>query len=204
MQYSRYPIAFIAWLSLGIQVYLTSTTVPEGELLASELANLFSYFTILTNLLVACSLTFVNTRFFSDNRTHGAITVYIVAVGLIYALVLQKLYDPQGLNLFTDVAFHYITPSLYFLHWLLVVEKGDYVWPDAMRWLMFPGAYLIYTLFRGSITGWYPYPFIDVTELGYLYAIRNSLAVAGVFWVLGMGVVAIDKAMSRPERIGAD
>jgi hypothetical protein len=90
------------------------------------------------------------------------------------------------------------------MHWLFVVEKGDFVWPDAVRWLMFPGAYLIYTLFRGIFTEWYPYPFIDVTELGYLYAIRNSLAVAGVFWVLGMGVVAIDKAMERPERIGAD
>lgn len=198
MQYSRYPIALIAWGSLAIQVYLT-TQDPDGNLF-----NLFSYFTILTNLLVACSLTFVNTRIFSDNRTHGAITVYIVAVGLIYALVLQKLYDPQGLNLVTDVAFHYVTPFLYLMHWMFVVEKGDYVWSDAIRWLFFPGAYLIYTLFRGIFTEWYPYPFIDVTELGYLYAIRNSLAVAFTFWLLGMGLVAIDKAMSRPERIGAD
>ena len=198
MQYSRYPIAFIAWCSLGIQIWLTSNE-PDGNL-----GNLFSYFTILTNLLVACSLTFVNNRYFSGTLTQGAITVYIVAVGLIYALVLQKLYDPQGWNLVTDVAFHYVTPFLYLMHWLFVVEKGDYEWVDAFRWLLFPGIYLAYTLFRGIFTEWYPYPFIDVTELGYLYAFRNSLAVAAAFWVLGMGIVAIDKALSRPERIGAD
>lgn len=63
-----------------------------------DLSNLFSDFTVLTNLLVACSLTFVNSRLFSDNRTYGAITVNLVACGLIHALVLQKLYDPQQLG----------------------------------------------------------------------------------------------------------
>ncbi len=28
-------------------------------------------------------------------------------------------------------------------------------------WLVFPAAYLAYSLVRGSITGWYPYPFLD-------------------------------------------
>ncbi len=193
----------IAWTSLIVQVYLTATTHSEDVSLQMALFNLFSYFTILTNLAVACSLTFINSRFFTDNRTHGAITVYITAVALIYFLVLRHLYDIQGLNLATDIAFHYLTPILYILHWLFVVEKGDYEWFDAVRWLKFPAIYLMYTLGRGAFFDVYPYPFMDVNELGYLMAIRNSLAVAVVFWVLGTGLVAIDKAMARPERIGS-
>jgi hypothetical protein len=42
-----------------------------------------------------------------------------------------------------------------------------------------------YTLIRGAITGWYPYPFVDVTAHGYLYVAFSCAAIAVL--MLGLG-----------------
>ena len=35
-----------------------------------------------------------------------------------------------------------------------------------MGWLVFPAAYLIYSLIRGPATEWHPYPFLDPRSAG--------------------------------------
>jgi len=36
-----------------------------------------------------------------------------------------------------------------------------------LAWLLYPLAYLVYTLIRGAQVDWYPYPFLDVSRHGY-------------------------------------
>ena len=33
-----------------------------------------------------------------------------------------------------------------------------------LLWLAFPAVYLGYTIIRGALTGWYPYPFLDPSQ----------------------------------------
>lgn len=47
--------------------------------------------------------------------------------------------------------------------------------------LLFPVLWLAYTLVRGAIWKWYPYPFLDVTSHGYARVIVNALVVTVVF-----------------------
>ncbi len=49
------------------------------------------------------------------------------------------------------------------------------------RALLFPLAYGAWTLAHGAATGWYPYPFVDVVDLGYLRVLAN---IVGLFVVL--------------------
>lgn len=203
MQHIHIPIAILAWAALILQLVLMFIHPPEGVTYSGVVIYYFSYFTILSNLLVACSLTFVNHRFFATNSTHGAISVYITIVSVVYILFLQDIWDPQGWQLVADILLHYVIPIAYVLHWGFVVEKGDFDWIDSVRWLKFPFLYLLYVIIRGLLTEVYPYPFLDFGQLGFLYVMRNILIVSAAFWLAGMVVVAIDKAVGRPEMMGS-
>ena len=82
-------IACIAWFALGLQVYLMIAAAPEGSpAVLDRVVNYFSFFTILTNLLVAVMLTvpLVATktawgRFFSSATARAGTAAYIAIVG---------------------------------------------------------------------------------------------------------------------------
>ena len=40
-------------------------------------------------------------------------------------------------------------------------------WTSALWWLLVPLTFFAYSLIRGAIVDWYPYPFIDVGLHGY-------------------------------------
>ena len=67
-------------------------------------------------------------------------------------------------------------PVLYVLYWLLFVPKSRLPWNSVLFWLIYPLAYLSYTLIHGALSGWYPYPFVDVSVVGYGRVFANSLA----------------------------
>ena len=48
---------------------------------------------------------------------------------------------------------------------------------DALGWLVFPLLWLVYTMVRGSIAGWYPYPFLDPAHGGYGQVAITSLVI---------------------------
>jgi hypothetical protein len=57
--------------------------------------------------------------------------------------------------------------------------------------LLWPVAWIGYTLAHGAVSGWYPYDFLDVSALGYALALRNlafvvllALGFLLVFWLL--------------------
>ena len=53
-----------------------------------------------------------------------------------------------------------------------------------------------YTLVRGSITGWWPYPFIDVDELGWGRVLVNVVGVAVLFGLVGLAFVGADRLLA--------
>jgi hypothetical protein len=175
----------------------------------SGVINTQSYFTILTNLLVAIVSTASALRgagssgadipdtFLTRTSTLSAVAVYIFIVGLTYSLLLRSIWDPTGLSLVLDVALHDITPILYVLFWFFFVPKGTLWWSAALYWLIYPVVYVLYCLARGAITGLYPYYFVDVTLLGYPKALLNTALMLLGFWMIGLIVVAIDRFVGR-------
>jgi hypothetical protein len=58
---------------------------------------------------------------------------------------------------------------------------------QCLLWLIYPLGYLCITLWRGSTSDFYPYPFINVGELGYPHVLLNASLLVLAFVTL-MGV----------------
>ena len=197
--------AVTAWVAVLLQLYLMLQN--RTETVGETLIRFFSFFTILTNILVAVCLTSVVVRdkrkedFFSSPITLSAITVYILIVGLVYNLVLRSTWSPQGLQMLVDELLHAVIPVFVFVFWLLFVRKDELKGGIVYRWLLFPFAYLIFILLRGSSSGFYPYPFINVPVIGYTKVINNTLILMGVFLLFSFLLVGLAKLLLRKQRI---
>lgn len=88
-------------------------------------------------------------------------------------------------------------PLAYWAWWLSCVPHGALRWRDVAGWLLFPLGYVIWVFLRGAWVGEYPYPFIDVGQLGWARVGVNALGVMAVFVVLGLVVVGLDRLLDR-------
>jgi hypothetical protein len=175
-------IAVAGWFGLLMQVPLTLAHCRAlGMTTIAGMVTYFSFFTILTNLLVVLGLSFSLClpespwgRFFSRPSVTSATTVYIALVGAAYSLLLRHVWDPEGLQKIADILLHDAVPFLYVAWWLIFLPKARLPWKTALSWLVYPLAYLVFVLFRGALTMRYPYHFIDVVKLGYPRVLAHS------------------------------
>jgi hypothetical protein len=190
-------IALAGWIGLVLQL-IVSVRTGRANVTPAWHSILFamSYFTMLTNLLVAVLVSARVARISSRNvlsrpGTLAAAAVYILVVGIIYSLLLRTLWSPVGIHKAADVILHDVTPVLYLLWWLLFAPKGGLSWGDPLKWLAYPLAYLAFSIALGNFTGRYLYPFADLPALGLSAVARNGALVLLLFWGLGMFAVLI-------------
>jgi hypothetical protein len=163
------------------------------------LANVLGYFTILTNLLVAAYLT-INAVGLSERVSVGvktALTSYILVVGAVYEVALRRLWNQEGLRFAVDVVLHYVMPLGYFTYWLAFVPKGTLRYRAVWLWTIYPLAYLVYSMIRGQLYGFFPYPFIAFTETGWPRFFVNVAVLIVVFVVTGLLLIALDRLFAR-------
>jgi len=195
-------LAIAGWFALIGQFYLimvnSRVSAPE------TIARYFTFFTILTNILVALCCTIIVlkptsgwSKFFSRATTLTAITVYILIVGIVYNLILRWLWRPEGLQRIIDELLHLIIPVAFVIFWLIYVPRGQLKWSDIFGWLIYPLIYLGIILMRGAFSGYYPYPFVDVNQLGYPKTLLNCLVLALSFTICSLAFVGIDKLMRK-------
>ncbi len=195
---SACTLACLAWFSIILQLYLTTGTI----------SNFFSYFTVLCNLQVALSLTISILIpkskagiFFSSLSVQSAIALYIFIVSIVYNLVLRGILVLTGWQLFVDNMLHVVVPVLYILFWLFFRTKGVLKWRDIIYWICFPLIYLVYSLLRGSITKWYPYPFLNAIEYGYTKVFFNIFIILLVFLVAGLVLIFITRLIKNKNTV---
>ena len=201
-------LAGAGWFALLLQFYLiVSNAAVNGFPLFGAVIKFFSYFTILTNILVAWSLTACLLKpqstfgkFFSRSSVKAAIADYIIIVGLVYNIILSKLWDPQGLQLVADVLLHQAIPVLYVLYWLVFVPKGYTKWTQIFRWLIYPFIYLLYILVRGGYTGHFPYPFLDVNQLGIERVAQYCGIIMAGFIAVGILLLIAERLMKKQKK----
>lgn len=202
--------ALIGWAALVAQLYLSMRLgIANGRSLAGALVVFFSYFTVLTNILVALALTARAVGsggslagFFRRPGVNTAIAASIGLVGITYSLVLRQTWQPQGLQLVVDVVLHDVMPVLFLLFWWLFVPKRGLRWTQVALWALYPLGYFLYALVFGAASGFYAYPFIDVEELGYGGVFLNALLVLPGFAVLALLLLLVGR-LSSPTRTAA-
>ncbi len=194
--------AIMGWFAVITQYYLmvNNTTM---ELSITEITiRFFSFFTILTNSLVSiyCTAYVIKNKnsertFFERPGIMTAIAVYITVVGLVYQIVLRPLWNPQGLQMVVDELLHSVMPLYFVLYWYLYENKARLQWNQVIGWLVYPLAYLVFILIRGSLSNFYPYPFVDVHGLGLWTVFINSTILLLFFVILSLFFIKAGKKL---------
>ncbi len=192
--------AAIGWFAVVMQFVLMMQNRVES--LTETTIRFFSYFTILTNSLVTLYFTvlwlkkppFLLTRFVKPGFL-TAITLYITTVFLTYQFILRGIWEPTGMQRIVDELLHSVIPVFVIVFWAAYENKKEVAWKAIPSWLLYPLIYLIYILFRGNLSGFYPYPFINVNELGMEKVLVNSGALVLLFLLLAFAFVGIGKAI---------
>jgi len=197
--------AVLGWAGLGIQLYLIFfARLSVGASLLGGVVSFFSYFTVLTNTLVAVVLTCAVTdresaarRWFLQPWVSSGIAVSIAVVGLAYSILLRHLWHPQGWQFIADELLHDVMPLLFLAYWWLCVPKGTLRLKHLPLWLIYPLVYFAYALLRGHLLGAYAYPFIDVALLGYPQVFVNAGGILLGFVLIALLVIGVDRWQGR-------
>lgn len=197
----------VAGLIITVAILLEYALVTLGGQSPNVLRgtlNFFSYFTILTNILAAAAMSAPALSpgsrwgaFFLRPGVRTAITLYMIVVALVYHLILAPLWTPQGWQDAANLVLHTVAPLLVVADWLFLTPKKALRFHSLPKWLVFPALFGVYVLLRGAIDGFYAYPFLDVTEIGYPQALTNIALLIGVFGVGGVGLIALGRKLPR-------
>jgi hypothetical protein len=197
-------LAIVGWFALIGQFYLILNNRQTSVL--ETITRYFTFFTILTNILIAAGSTLILLKplsgwgkFFSKATTLTAIAVNITIVGATYNIILRFLWNPQGMQRVVDELLHLVIPLAFILFWLIFVPKGQVKWNNIPLWTVYPLAYLAVILIRGALSGYYPYPFLEVTQLRYPHVLLNCAGIAVAFIIVAILFVGVDKLMSKNQ-----
>ncbi len=190
-------LAVLGTLNLALQLILTAQS--DVDTLGTRLMRLFSFFTVQSNVLVIIASWSLAVRPDRDGPLWRVLrldaVVCIAVTGLVYVVVLRPIVHNEGWAVVTDNGFHVVVPLAAVLGWLLFgprprIDGRTIVWS-----VVFPLAWLGYTLLRGAVVHEYPYPFVDVDELGYARVLVNSLGVTVLFLVLAALALLLDRRL---------
>jgi hypothetical protein len=183
---------FFALLGFSSIVTEMAVIIERGKFNA---VNFFSYFTIETNILVVVTLLLSAVAIAADKSNkfdllRSATTVYILVVGIGFSLLLSGL---DGVELtavpWDNVVLHYIIPVAMLADFLTDRPRRKLAFKKALLWLLFPVMYATYSLVRGGMTGWYPYPFLnpDISGAASVVTTIVSLFALGIILIWGVG-----------------
>lgn len=134
--------------------------------------NFFSYFTNLSNFFAAVVFLASGYRIRAgtwpselEETIRGTATIAMAVVGLVFGALLSG-EDLGSLLPWVNVVLHYLFPVVVVADWLLQPPRTTIVANHIWYWLLYPVAYLLYSLVRGAFVDWYAYWFIDPARAG--------------------------------------
>jgi hypothetical protein len=198
-------IALFAWVAFAGQADIAFQRMQwHGGDALGALNRFSAYLTNLTVLMVAISFTCIALRvrawpwrLLREPAAVSAVSAYIVFVGIAYNVLLRRLWTPHGYHAVVNESVHTVLPLLCGVYWLWFVPQFTLSARQRLSWLVYPLVYFVLTFWRGSETGFYPYPFIDIDEIGYAYVLINSVMMLAAFIVL-MAIFMAINARRRP------
>ena len=156
---------------LTTAIAIVAAIAAQMQALASDgilrPVNFFSFFTIDSNILAALTLLGLE---FADSTPpgrlarwmRGGVTLYMTMTGIIYAVLLAPIAaDVSTQSNWVNTIVHVAAPIVVIVDWFLAPSVPPPSRTSALWWLTFPFLWVTYTVIRGLIVDWYPYPFID-------------------------------------------
>jgi len=199
----------VAVAALVLQTLLVldgGRVLDESEVapLATRMLRLFSYFTIQSTIAVAIAAAVLSANPAASGRGFRVLRldaiIGITVTGLVAWFLLRPSMSLTGADALADTLLHVVVPSLALGGWLLFGPRPRIRLTTIGLALIWPVLSLVCTLLMGELNGWYPYPFIDVGQLGYPRALINAAAVTGLFVALFALAALIDRKLPAAPR----
>lgn len=174
----RYGFALLGLAGLTAQYLYNVANIPDYKP-----ANFFSFFTVESNIIAVVSLLISATYAWRGtvprwvHYVRGAATIYMTVTGVTYSLLLRNVEVDTAVP-WVNLVLHYIIPIVMIVDWLIDLPPFRIRVGSAMVWLIYPILYLAYSLLRGPLVDWYPYPFLDPRPEGYVPVIITSIGIA--------------------------
>ena len=185
---------------VAISIYTAVQTPGRFHSEIGRAFNTFAFFTIQSNLVVGGTTLLLAVR---PDRSSAVFRVFrliglvaITVTGIVYHVALARILDLEGWHQLGNQLVHTVVPILAVVGWLLFGPRGLTSARIAWLSLLFPAWWIAFTLIRGAVWHWYPYPFIDVTVLGYGKVILNCFWIALLLLGLAAGATVIDRRLA--------
>ncbi|MGA5894596.1 Pr6Pr family membrane protein [Streptomyces venetus] len=214
------PVRRPAAAAVRLLIALTAALGVTLELLVGDWSRALGYFAVQSNILLALVMALSARRAWTAGRplpgaVLGATLLYVVIGALVHHLLLANhaspfaltgaAANPTGWQAVAHNTVQTVTPIAAVLEWLLLTTPGRMHLRQASTWLLFPMAYLAFSLIRGELLlpgthDRYLYPFLDVDQDGYKKVLGNALLLGLSFYALAIILVALDHARPNPIR----
>jgi hypothetical protein len=197
----RVALAVLVLVALGIQFNVarhSAAFIPQS---------FFSFFTNLSNLFGAGVFIYTaitGRRGLVVDLLRGAAVEYLAITGVVYALLLSGTSESLGVLPWVNVVVHEIMPVAVIVDWVIVPPSHRIPLKRAMIWLVFPIAFMVYSLIRGAMIDWYPYPFLDPGKVGgYTSVAIYGVCIAIAFVLIALAIAAAGNWLRgrRPVRM---
>lgn len=203
-----------AIVAFGLVLQLVLVVRNAGELVlfdstAGRVVNYFSFFTVLSNIIVAAATGLLAANpdrastLFRALRLNGVVAIAVT--GVVFHLTLAELQELTGWDWLADFLLHTASPILCVAGWLLFGPRGQVNRPIVLLAVVPPVIWIVYALVRGAYVDdrfgndYYPYPFMNVQEHGYPIVLGNVTLVAILFLALSFGLLALDRRLGGPR-----
>lgn len=192
---------------------------------APTMTDPYKYFTNLSNYAVTIyvffELFFTIKKYHSGEKTGNsvlcpglkfslfiAIALTMVVANTMLSSMMGWIWQKKYWGWLTNPFLHLFNPLLFIVDFLLFSETGKMKWSYPLYSLIFPLGFVIVYLIVGAATGadsnpnntLYPYPFLNVGQLGYGSALLNCLYLVLGFLAIGYLIVWIDKHRAKKHK----
>lgn len=192
---------------------LTAIVTQIADQIAAEAfvpEEYFSYFTVQSSLINVVVL-FVGAALALSRRADPELftairmstVAYAVVTCVVYNLLLRNLPDDGFVGLqWPGELLHVWVPIFIVVEWVAAPGRAVLGWTRIWTAIAFPLAWLAFTLVRGVLTRWYPYPFLDpdgpdgpVSVIAYVVAISASIIAVAC---IAIAISRVGAARSAP------
>ena len=169
----------------------------------------FSYFTVQSSLISVVVLGFgavLAFRWRDDPELFTAVRMCAVAYAAVTCVVYNALLRGLPVEGFVGLAWpgevlHVWVPIFLVVEWVVAPGRAVLGWERVWTAVGFPLVWLGFTLVRGVLTGWYPYPFLEPdAPAGPVSVLVYIVAIAAFIVVVATLAIAISRVGMRGRR----
>ena len=173
----------------------------SGQTIAGD--NFFAYLTIESNaafaaLAIVAGIIALRTE--EDppwlTTARALVLSWTITAGLAFALIVWQA-GVRGIPItvpWSDVVLHFVLPAWSIVAWVMGPGRRGASWWVVPWVLLYPIVWGIFTIWRGSVIGWYPYYFLDLRQVSGVLEMMISCAVAlSIFALVAAGLVLLSR-----------